>query len=122
MWVAATLSLVSSLASIIDSRQRSKGHELGIDSIAPENLKRSPDLLRSSIAGEIPNFPLEKLAASKSYKEHEVKLAAYAARLELLEAQNRDRGRWISVFSLLSTVCLGVATVLQVSHVRRLSG
>ena len=122
MWVTLALFWVFTVASIIDSRQRVEAHELGLDPIAPENLGRSMDLMRSSIAVEIPNFPLEKFASSKSYKEHEAKLAAYAARLELLEEQNRDRGLWLSGLSFLSAVCMCVATLLRVSHARRLAG
>ena len=122
MWAAMAASCVVSIASLVNTLQILKVQELGIDAIAPANLKLSVDRLRSSIAVEIPNFPSEKLASSKSFKDHEAKVAAYAARLELLEEQNRVRGFWVLGFSVLSTGCLSVAAMLQVSHARRLAG
>jgi hypothetical protein len=87
-----TAFMVITTAVILNDPQSARVSELGLVGIAPENLRRSIDLLRFGVAVEKPAFPVEHLVSSRSYREHEARLAVYASRLELLERQSRDRG------------------------------
>ena len=112
-WVCWTAFMVLCLACIVNTRQSIEVATLGSGTIAPENLKRSNDLLRTGIVVEQPGFPVEQLVSSHTFREHEARLAAYAARLELLERQNRERGLWLSGLTLAAALCLLLTTFLQ---------
>lgn len=112
-WVCWTTFMVVTTVSILDMRQSAKISALGIATIAPANLKGSIDLLRTGLVVEKPGFPLEQLVSSRSFKEHEARLAAYTTRLEMLEQQNREREAWLSKLSLASAVCMLITTFLR---------
>ena len=112
-WMAYAACMVIMIESIVNTRQSMRVAEIGFGTISPQNLRTSIGLFRSSIAAELPAFPVEQLVSSKSYKAHEAILAAYTVRLELLEHQNRDRGLWLSRLSLAAVVGLVITSLLR---------
>ena len=80
--------------------------QLGIDSIAPENLRTLPESFRLSLAVERGAKDIQDMTASESWREMQNTLDGYADRLALYDAQQTRRSFILMALYLASTVLL----------------
>ena len=109
--VSVTLFLVLCGLSIRNSKNSTKLSELGLTSIAPQNLLSSAESLRLGLAVETDNKSTEIISGSKSWAQHEKRLTAYTERLELLEEQRRKQSGLISKLSVASSLSMLLFTI-----------
>jgi len=86
-WISTALFYVFGGLFILNSCESIALTKLGIKSIAPDNLRTAPESLRLGLAVE--KYPQDDtdISTTKSFKELQDKLAAYAERLELMDKQ-----------------------------------
>ena len=101
------------------SKQGLQLSKLGTSSIAPDNLPRAADLLRTSVPVQNRDFPIEALTQSRAWTTLQNTLSAYAERLKLLDAQNREldhrlqkRSLWTDFAALGAIIINGLLLML----------
>lgn len=82
--------------------------ELGLASIAPDNLRTAPESFQLHLQVEQRDFPVEAMMQSDSWKRLNASLNAYADRLEMMTQQNLTR-KW-AVMGLYLASAIGMAT------------
>lgn len=92
--------------------------DLGIDTIAPENLKNAPESFRLRLQVESRDFPVEKMMKTESWGQLEKEVLGYAERLELLEKQNRRRRLLGALVYLISALGMAAFSGLVRKHNR----
>ena len=106
--IFATMFFVLCGFSIYDSRSSIEVSELGLESIAPDNLRRTPKIFQLTLQAESSGFPVDDMTKTKAWKDLERSTDAYSDRLELLEGQNRQRSWVVSIMYLLSAVGMAI--------------
>jgi hypothetical protein len=101
------------------SRQSLQLSKLGTTSIAPDNLPRAADLLRTSIPVQDHAFPIDTLTRLPAWTTLQNTLSAYAERLKVLDAQNREldhhlqkRALW-TAFAALGVIIVNLLLALS---------
>ena len=85
----------------------------GLQSIAPENLKRAPESFRIKLKVESPDFPSEEMTETEAWKDLQARVDAYADRLETTREENWRR-RWrTSILCLCSAIGMAAFSVLN---------
>ena len=106
-WCSWSAFILLCLININNSRESSALSQLGVRSIAPENLCSSADGLILSLAVENPNIDIDAVQESESFKEIKEKLDGYATRLSLHQEQNRKFSLTVSLLSLIAAFSMG---------------
>ncbi len=106
--IFSTMFFVLCGFSIYESINSIKVSELGIESIAPENLITAPEMFQLKLKVESEGFPVDEMIKTKAWKDLERKTGAYSERLELLEAQNRQRSYIVCFMYLLSAIGMAI--------------
>ncbi len=115
--IFTTLFFVFCLIFIMNTISSIRVSKLGLESIAPANLKRAPESFRLNLTVESQDFPVKEMMNTKSWDELQSKLSAYAYRLELIENQNRLRSITESFLYLFSAI--GMATFALINKKKK---
>ena len=99
--------------TIYDSQSARKVSELGIETIAPENLKRATEVFQLKLKVEAKGFPVDAMMQTKAWEGLVRSAEGYAERLELLERQNRQRSVAVSVISALAALSMALFAWLE---------
>ena len=95
--VFSTCVIVGNLLIIVNSRFRTQLMkfdieltELGLISIAPQNLARAPESFWLALRVEAPDVSAREMTKTKTWQDLQEKVSGYAQRLELMERQRRS--------------------------------
>jgi hypothetical protein len=111
--VFSTLFFVFCILSIVESISSMRISELGIETIAPKNLERAPELFRLSLQAESRDFPAEEMTRTESWSQLQSAVSGYAERLDMIERMNRRRALWTSFVLLFSAIGMVAFPVLS---------
>lgn len=111
--IFSTLFFVFGLIFFVDMNSSIRVMKLGIDSIAPENLKGAPESFRLSLRVESRDFPVEEMMKTKSWDKLQSTVSGYAKRLELIENQNRQRSIIVSWTYLVAGIGMAAFTTIN---------
>jgi hypothetical protein len=111
--IFSTLFFVFSILSIVESISSMRISELGIETIAPKNLERAPELFRLSLQAESRDFPAEEMTRTESWSQLQSAVSGYAERLDMIERMNRRRALWTSFALLFSAIGMVAFPVLS---------
>ena len=111
--ISITLFFVFCGLSMLNSNNRSAVSELGTDTIAPSNLRRSAESFRLNLAVERHSVTIEDISKSESWSKFESRLSAYADRLELLREQRRSQSRLVMWLYLTSAISMLIFITLK---------
>ena len=106
--VSLTLFVAFCGMSMLNSYNDRKLSELGIESIAPENLRRAAESFRLNLAVERHSKTIDDISDSDSWVELESRLSSYADRLELLREQRRSRNRVVMWMYAAAAISMAV--------------
>jgi hypothetical protein len=112
--VLCAVSIDDSRIGTLRSKQGLQLSKLGSTSIAPDNLPRAADLLRTSIPVQNRDFPIAALTQLPAWSTLQNTLSAYAERLKLLDAQNRELDQHLQKRSLWTAFAALVAILINV--------
>jgi hypothetical protein len=101
--VLCLVSIDNSRLSILSSKQRIQLSQLGLASIAPDNLPRAAEIFRTSLPVQDHQFPVNEMTRLPAWSTLQGTLSAYAQRLKLLDAQQQELDRHLQQRSLLTT-------------------
>jgi hypothetical protein len=108
-FILCLVSIDNSRLGSLRSKHSTQLSQLGLTSIAPDNLPRAADTLRTSIPAQDRDFPIDELTRLPAWTTLQSTLSAYTERLKLLNAQNRELDHRLQQRSLWTAwVALGV--------------
>ena len=90
--------------------------EHGLESIAPENLKRAPESFRLNLLVESRDFPAAEMTETEAWKNLQAKVDAYADRLETTQVESRRRTMGVSIAYLCSAIGMAVFSILSLKR------
>jgi hypothetical protein len=107
--VLCLFAISDSRLGILRSKQSLQYSELGLTSIAPDNLPRAAEIFRTSIPKQDSDFPIERMTSLPAWNTLNSTLSDYAERLKLLDTQRKEidrafqkRSSWTSWAALVS--------------------
>lgn len=112
--VLCAVSIDDSRIGSLRSKQSLQLSKLGPTSLAPDNLPLAVDLLRTSIPVQNHDFPIAALTQLPAWSTLQNTLSAYAERLKLLDAQNRELDQHLQKRSLWTAFAALVAILINV--------
>jgi hypothetical protein len=114
--VLCLFSIENSRLGTLRSKQSIQLSELGLTSIAPDNLPRAAEIFRTTLRAQDHEFPVENMTRLPAWSTLQSTLSAYAERLKLLDAQRdeidrhlQQRTLWTSWAALAFMIANGIA-------------
>jgi len=114
--VFTTMFFVFCIISIVETRSSMRVSEHGLESIAPENLKRAPESFRLNLLVESRDFPADEMAKTEAWKNLQARVDAFADRLETTQVESRRRTSWISIAYLCSAIGMAVFSIFNMKR------
>jgi hypothetical protein len=114
--VFTTLFYVFCALFIVDCLFTSRILSLGIDSIAPANLRSAPESFKLALAAESYDFPIDKMTKTKAWAALQHTVSEYTERIELLEGQDRQRSYGVMFLYLAAAIGMAAFSGLCRRH------